>query len=174
MEELDYDSTMENHLFELLHVGLNDDQKMVFNTIMDAYTRQTGGLFFVYGSRGTWKTYLWRTLIVKVVSQKNFVLSVASSGIATLLLPNGKTAHSRFKIPLNLHQTSCYYITHRTDLAMLIYEAELIMWDEAPMLSRSAFDIIDQTFRDIPQNTSNYSSAKVFGGKLFVLRGDFR
>ena len=70
MEELDCDSTVESHLFESLHVGLNDYQKRVFSTIMDAYTRQTGGLFFVYGSGGTGKAYLWRTLIAKVRSQK--------------------------------------------------------------------------------------------------------
>ena len=70
MEELDYDSTAESHLFESLHVGLNDDQKRVFDTIMDANNRQTGGLFFVYGSGGTGKTYLWRTLIAKVRSEK--------------------------------------------------------------------------------------------------------
>ena len=38
MEELDYDSTVESHLFESLHVCLNDDQKRVFNTILDTYT----------------------------------------------------------------------------------------------------------------------------------------
>ena len=118
--------------------------------------------------------YLWRTLIAKVRSQKKIVLSVASSGIAALLLPNGKTAHSRFKIPLNLHQTSCCYINYRTDLVTLIYKAELIIWDEALMLSGYAFDVVDRTFRDTLQNTSNCSSDKVFGGKLFVLRGDFR
>ena len=69
---------------------------------------------------------------------------------------------------------SCCYINHRTDLAMLIYEAELIIWDEAPMMSRYAFDAVDRTFRDILQNTSDCSSEQVFGGKLFVLRGDFR
>ena len=58
MEELDYDSTVESHWFESLHAGLNDDQKRVFNMIMDEYTRQTGGLFFVYGSGGAGKTYL--------------------------------------------------------------------------------------------------------------------
>ena len=81
--------------------------------------------------------------------RKKIVLSVASLGIAALLLPNGKAVHSRFKISLNLHQTSCCYINHRTDLATLIYEAELIIWDEAPMMSRYTFDAADRTFRDI-------------------------
>uniref|UniRef100_A0A0D3E4S6 ATP-dependent DNA helicase n=1 Tax=Brassica oleracea var. oleracea TaxID=109376 RepID=A0A0D3E4S6_BRAOL len=31
-------------------------------------------------------------------------VDLASSGIAAILLPNGRTAHSRFKIPIDLHQ----------------------------------------------------------------------
>jgi hypothetical protein len=38
-------------------------------------------------------------------------LQVASSGIASLLLLGGKTAHSRFKIPIDLHDESTCNIT---------------------------------------------------------------
>ena len=59
-------------------------------------------------------------------------------------------------------------------MARLIQEASLIIWDEAPMVSRHAFEAVDRTFRDILKNTEHCSGDRVFGGKLFVLGGDFR
>ncbi|CAL5373733.1 unnamed protein product [Camellia sinensis] len=42
------------------------------------------------------------------------------------------------------------------------------------MVSRHAFEAVDRTFRDILKNTEHCSGDRVFGGKLFVLGGDFR
>ncbi|GJV48681.1 DNA-directed DNA polymerase [Tanacetum coccineum] len=50
------------------------------------------------------------------------VLAVASSGIASLLLPVGWTAHSRFVIPLELMENSTYDIKQNTQLAELMQE----------------------------------------------------
>ncbi|KAG5566136.1 hypothetical protein RHGRI_001911 [Rhododendron griersonianum] len=173
-EELQYDSTFELQSFQSLHGGLNDDQLKVFNTIVEAYDSRRGGLFFVYGSGGTGKTYLWKSLIAKFRAENKIVLAVASSGIAALLLPGGRTAHSHFKIPLNPDEFSCCSINLRTKLARLIQEASLIIWDEAPMISRYAFEAVDRTFRDILKSTVHCSRSRLFGGKLFVLSGDFR
>ncbi|GKB15919.1 DNA helicase [Tanacetum coccineum] len=41
----------------------------------------------------------------KNTCERKIILAVASSGIASLLLPAGQTAHSRFKIPLDLTDT---------------------------------------------------------------------
>jgi len=60
------------------------------------------GNFFVYGSGETGKTYLWKVIVAALRSKGKIILSVASSGIATLLLPFGKTAHAMFKFPVNL------------------------------------------------------------------------
>ncbi|GJZ69211.1 DNA helicase [Tanacetum coccineum] len=56
----------------------------------------------------TCKTFLWKTILYTLRCEKKIVLVVASSGIASLLLPAGRTAHSRFKIPLDLTDTSVY------------------------------------------------------------------
>ncbi|XP_028122361.1 uncharacterized protein LOC114319535 [Camellia sinensis] len=173
-EELNYDSISEMQSFESLYVGLNDEQLKVFNTIMEAYSTHHGGLFFVYGSGGTRKTYLWNTLIESFRSDKKIILSVASSGIAALLLPGEQTAHSRFKIPLDPDNSSYCSISQGTDLARLIQEASLIIWNEVPMVSRHAFEAVDRIFRDILKNTKHCSEDRVFGGKLFVFGGDFR
>ena len=59
------------------------------------------------------------------------VLTVASSGVASLLLPNGRTAHSRFRIPIDVDELSMCDIKRGTKLADLIAITDLIIWDEA-------------------------------------------
>ncbi|KAL1343978.1 hypothetical protein AAHE18_08G015400 [Arachis hypogaea] len=66
----------------------------------------------------------------------NIVLNVASSGIASLLLPNGCTAHSGFKIPLSINEDSICNIKLGTPICKRSCKAKLIIWDEAPMLSK--------------------------------------
>ncbi|KAL6219764.1 hypothetical protein ACLB2K_007523 [Fragaria x ananassa] len=86
---------------------LNNDQMIAFNTILDAVMRKEIELFVVDGPGGTGKTYLYRALLAKLRSMNHIVLATASSGIATTILPGGRTAHFRFKIPLDVKdQTS--------------------------------------------------------------------
>nr|XP_027067630.1 uncharacterized protein LOC113693269 [Coffea arabica] len=54
-EELDYDFTSEQQLFDNLYASLNEDQLKAYDLIMESYTHNHGGLFFVYGSGGTGK-----------------------------------------------------------------------------------------------------------------------
>ncbi|CAN6814888.1 unnamed protein product, partial [Brassica oleracea] len=69
------------------------------------------------GNRGTGKTFLYQTIISRLRSRKQIVLPVDSSGIAALLLPNGRTAHSRFNIPLKLDEDKLCNIKPGTMLA---------------------------------------------------------
>uniref|UniRef100_A0A803N417 ATP-dependent DNA helicase n=1 Tax=Chenopodium quinoa TaxID=63459 RepID=A0A803N417_CHEQI len=105
-DELEYDTHDEANRFDTLVRGLNTDQYRVYAAILDAHSRDVGGLFFVYDSGGTGKTYLWNTQIAKFRSKRKIVLSMASSRIAALLLSGGETAHSTFKIPFDLDQHS--------------------------------------------------------------------
>ncbi len=110
-----------------------------------------GKLFFVYGSGGTGKTFVWTTLLSHLRGQGKIVLAVASLGIASLLLLGGRTAHSRFKIPIDLHDESTCNITQQMKVAELVRKADLIIWDEAPMMHRQAFEAVDRTLRDLMQ-----------------------
>jgi hypothetical protein len=49
-------------------------------------------VFFLHGYGGTGKTFMWRTLSTALRSKCQIVLTVASSGIASLLLPSGTVA----------------------------------------------------------------------------------
>ncbi len=79
------------------------------------------------------------------------MLVVASSGIASLFFLGDKTAHSRFKIPIDLHDESTCNITQQMKVAELVCKANMIIWDEAPMMHRQAFETADRTLRDLMQ-----------------------
>ncbi|KAJ1278908.1 hypothetical protein BS78_04G115000 [Paspalum vaginatum] len=153
---------------------LNNNQKGVFDAIYDSVMGDRGRTFFVYGYGGTGKTFLWTTLLYSVRSQGKIALAVASSGIASLLLPGGRTSHSRFKIPLDIAQNSVCSIKKNTHLAELIQKTSLIIWDEAPVNHRYCFEALDRTLRDILSETNQNSENRQFGGMTVVLGGDFR
>nr|GFA78624.1 DNA helicase [Tanacetum cinerariifolium] len=85
---------------------LNHDQKEIYDLIINASEKSRQELLFVCGHGGTGKTFLWKTIISSLRSQGKIVLAVASSSIASLLLPVGRTTHSRFKLPLDLTDKS--------------------------------------------------------------------
>ncbi|KAB2637010.1 hypothetical protein D8674_027544 [Pyrus ussuriensis x Pyrus communis] len=147
---------------------LNDDQKSAFNIIMGAVQRSDNATFFVDGPGGTGKTYLYRALLASLRRLGHIVLATASSGIAATILPGGRTAHSKFKIPLSLDASSMCSIGKQSDLAKLIQKAKAIIWDEATMTHRHAFEALDRTFRDLTDIDLP------FGGKIMIFGGDFR
>ena len=75
---------------------------------MQAIANQIDGLFFflVYGHGKNGKTHLQKTILPTVKSQEKITLAIVSLGIASLLLPRGKTTHSRFHIPINIFDKS--------------------------------------------------------------------
>jgi hypothetical protein len=140
---------------------------------LNAVTNKEGKLFFVYGSGGIGKTFVWTTLLSHLRGQGKIVLEVASLGIASLLLLGDKIAHSRFKILINMHDESTCNITQQMKVAELVRKADLIIWDEAPMMHCRAFKAIDRTLRDFMQLDDTQVIDKIFGGKTVVLGGDF-
>ena len=101
-------------------------------------------------------------------------MTVASSGIAALLLPGGRTPHSHFKVPLNTEEHSICTIKKNTKLSELIEQTALIIWDEAPVNHRHCFEALDLTLRDIMSSRDQALANKQFGGITVVLGGDFR
>ncbi|XP_042022836.1 ATP-dependent DNA helicase pif1-like [Salvia splendens] len=120
------------------------------------------------------KTFIWKFLSAEIRSKGDIVLNVASSGIASLLLPGGRTVHSRFKIPIIVNEDSMCNIKPGSALAELIVRAKLIIWDEAPMIHKHCVQAVDRTFRDIMRVCNELSTDKPFGGKTVVFGGDFR
>ncbi|GJR82602.1 DNA helicase [Tanacetum coccineum] len=169
MEEKSYDRRLLTAERDRLLPKLNDKQCQIFSLITDACFSNRQELVFMYGHGGTGKTFLWKTIIFTLRSQGKIVLVVASSGIASLLLPAGRTAHSRFKIPLDPTDNTICLIKKNTYLATLIKETCLIIWDESPMNERGCFESLDRTLRDLLDQPN-----RLFGSKTLLLEGDFR
>ncbi|XP_016165289.1 uncharacterized protein LOC107607906 [Arachis ipaensis] len=116
-DELNYDRiTLEKQHTECLSNLLQSKERFMIRSStlqkvnMDVY-------FFLYGHGGTGKTFLWKTLASALRSKGQIVLTVASSDIASLLLPRGQTAHSRFAIPLTPDEFSTCNIKQGSPLA---------------------------------------------------------
>ena len=154
---------------EDLEAQLNQEQRAAFNQIYESVTEEQGRTFFLDGPAGTGKTFLYKALCYKLRAEGQIVLCVASSGIASLLLPGGRTSHSRFKLPLDIHETSTCNISKDSDLGKLIARTKLIIWDEVPMQHRFCAEAFNRTSKDLCSNQE-----KDFGGITVVFGGDFR
>ncbi|XP_012843381.1 PREDICTED: uncharacterized protein LOC105963521 [Erythranthe guttata] len=120
------------------------------------------------GSMTDATTFIWKTLSAAIRLKGEIVINVASSGIAPLLLPGGRTAHSRFVLPIIVHESSTCSIKQHSPHAELLSKAKLITWGKAPMMHRYCLEALDKTMKSI------LDLDMPFGGKVVVLGGDFR
>merc|ERR1712016_426718 len=103
------------------------------------------------------------------------VLIVAVSGIAALLLPGGRTAHSRFRLPMPLPlEGATANIGANSATAELLRQTALIIWDEAPNAPRATVEAVSRCLQDVLQDLPNRSKQQPFGGMPVLLGGDFR
>ncbi|XP_050915976.1 uncharacterized protein LOC127131081 [Lathyrus oleraceus] len=103
-----------------------------------------------------------------LTSRGDIVLATASSSIAATLLPGGKTAHSRFKIPIDIQPSSICGIQKQKDFENLIRVSAIVIWDEAPMINKNCLEALDRSLQDICSNNTP------FGGNILIMGGDFR
>ncbi|RIA79498.1 PIF1-like helicase-domain-containing protein [Glomus cerebriforme] len=117
-EELSYNTVqLENELHQNVPL-LNEDQHVIYDAIIQA-VKHDCGCFFIDGP------------------------GVTSSGIAAVLISDGRTAYSQFKIPIKLNKSSTYNISQRSKEACLINMMKLFIWDEVPMMHKFAFEAVD-------------------------------
>ena len=176
-EKLEYYRVQEQMLFDSMREKLNEEQVVCFNAIVAAVEhyeqepeqQELSGAFFLHGPAGTGKTFLYNCLCSYFRAQGKIVLCVASSGIAVQLLPDGRTAHSRFKIPLTNDINAVCNITRNLFLADLIRRTSLIIWDEVSMQHKACFEAVNRTLNDVCRT----GDQRLFGGLPIVLGGDF-
>jgi hypothetical protein len=167
--EYSHDANAEENLYTERYNSFNVDQKKAFDTIVSSVEDDESPMsfFFLQGPAGTGKTFVYNTLCNYFRSKRMIVACVASSGIASLLLPNGRTSHFLFKIPLLIASDSTCSIKKNSELAEYLRRVDLIIWDEVPMQNKYCFEAVDRALKDIR------SSDKMFGGAPVVLGGDF-
>ncbi|XP_020270998.1 uncharacterized protein LOC109846187 [Asparagus officinalis] len=153
---------------------MNIQQRRVYDEVIESVINKTGGLYFLYGHGGTRKTYVWNSIITRLRFEGKIILAIASYGIAYVLLPKGRTTHSRFQILNLLKEYSTCVIKLGTPETNLVKNSSLIIWDEEPMVHMHAFEAVDRTLRDIFGRKDELAQIKPFGGLTVVLGGDFR
>lgn len=149
---------------------LMQDQLVSFRGILELINRNEGALVFLNASGGTGKTFLLNLILAEVRRKGEIIIAVASSGIASTLLSGGRTAHSAFKLPLNLdrfEQPVCS-ISRNSNKGRLLQRCKAIIWDECTMAHKKSLEALDRTLKDLRRSES------IMGGVVVVLAGDFR
>ena len=87
-------------------------------------------------------------ILAKLRLEGKIALATASSGIAATLLTGGRTLHSTFKIPLDLHAMDIPICSIKKGTALctvcrVIQEGKAIVVDEALMINKLGFEALD-------------------------------
>ena len=167
-DQLDYNREELAARVTLNTAQFNNAQRGIYDAVMQSVNNNNGKIFFLHSAGGCGKTFVCNTIAAAVRAQGKIALCVASSGIASLLLDGGRTAHFTFKIPLQVNDTSFCSITRRSQAYPLLQNTSIIIWDEVPMQHKYAVEAVDRTIQDLLGNNSP------FGGITVLFGGDFR
>jgi len=163
-EELAYDPVQMAERVEDNYPNFNPEQMEAFDKVMDSATT-TGKVVFPSQRRRRWKDHVSNTIAAAIRAQGKVALCVASSAIAALLLDGGRTAHSRFKIPIPINETSTCNIAKGDHMHGVLKETKLIIWDEAPMQHRYGPEAVNRTIQDLLNNKDDVNEKdRLFGG----------
>jgi ATP-dependent DNA helicase PIF1 len=164
VEQKSYASTAEElQTLEQKINNKNSEQRAAFDEFKRCLDGGENKMYFLDGPAGTGKTYVYDCLLAYARSIGNKVaIAVASAGAAASLLKGGRTAHSMFEIPINIHENSCCFFRHRSARAELFQMCRLCIWDEAPMAHRYVIEAVLRTLQSLEIQM------------MFVFGGDFR
>lgn len=148
---------------------LSLDQKNVYDHVQclanNDRSKSTKGIF-LDGPAGSGKKLFSSVSVASLRARNRVVLCVATSGIVAQNYEGGMTAHSMFRLPLDIHNDSAVWgISGGSQRAELIKEAVMIVFDES---HKTLFHILDKSLRDLMMCN------EPFGGKIVILAGDFR
>ena len=147
---------------------MNDDQRAVYEAVIEAVAIGDGKIFAIDAPGGTGKTFVLDSLLSKVRSEGKIALAMATTGIASTLLPNGRTLHTKLKVPIDLDDRSEIPFRENSPFTQLIKETVLVIIDECTMMNKNVYETIDRSFKKIR------GSPRPFGGACVVFSGDWR
>lgn len=149
---------------------LNLDQKQAYESVLQSVRAKSGKCFFLDAPGGTGKTFLLNLFLAKIRSEGFIAIAVASSGLAATLLDGWRTAHSMFKLPLNVfsNDSAVCNTSKQSDTAKILQKCSLIVWDESTMSHKTSMETLDRTLKDLRNNN------KLMGGITVLFSGDFR
>jgi hypothetical protein len=154
-------------LLERLSSLLTAEQHNAASSVMESVTNQIGfNVFAVLCSAGTGKTLFANFVACSLRAQGRIVVCVAASALAASLLEGGHTAHHTLHIPIPANDAT--FCSFTASERQVMKSADLLIWDEASMISQHVADTVDRSLQDMLQDT------RPFGGKTIMFTGDFK
>ena len=154
-------------LLNQLETMLSVEQQAAVQEVLNSVHHQVGfNVFGVFCSAGTGKTVFANYLACKLRSEGRVVVCVAASALAASLLEGGHTAHHTLHIPIPALDSS--YCSFSLAERSVIRSADMIIWDEASMISSMIAETVNRSLQDIMDD------GRPFGGKTMIFTGDFK
>jgi hypothetical protein len=125
--------------------NLNPEHLSSYTEIIEHMINRKGRVFFVDSPGDTTKTFLYRCFIANIRSEGLIEVATATSRIAALIMPGGRTAHSVFKILIKISDGSIYKFSKQSDTTDLLCRAALIIWNEVAMTKRQSVETLDRS-----------------------------
>jgi ATP-dependent DNA helicase PIF1 len=167
------------HLIPFMILGLakcTTEQRQVVDKCFDflAKTALVPKLMFIDSPAGGGKTFLLNLILCLLRGEGRIALACATTGIASMLLAGGTTAHSRFGVPVPVADESTSNIKVTSERARVIEEAAIIIWDEITMADKHVVECADRLCREIMALNDAELENVPFGGKVVIFSGDWR
>lgn len=164
-----FDPVISKSIGEQMYNNMNGKQKEIIDQLIESVECPgKNNCYYIDGPGGSGKTYTYTTLMHKLISKGKSFKSMAFTGIAAILLINGKTVHRTIGLPVPLNKDSTSQIRAQSKEAEELKKTDVFIWDEAPMAPKYALEIMNKLLQKLMNNN------KLFGGKTVVLGGDFR
>ena len=169
MRQTNYDLSRLERLVQDNEPKLTHDQENVYSSMLAKIETKEGGIVFLDAPGG--RPYRQNLPYQPDPRQDSTATSnrfgSCFSGIAATLLDGGRSAHSTFKLPLNLtrEESPMCNIKKGTGIANVLRECVIIVWDECTMMHKHGFEALDRTLQDVHG---------IMGGLLILLAMDFR
>ena len=119
-------------------IKLNDEQIIVYYKILQSVNNEDG-----------------QFKMINLLLAKEHI-SVTSSVIAATLLLNCRTAHSIYKIPIQINEDSICSIKNNSKSGKLFRSCTFIVWEESTMTHTHALEAVDSMVRDIVNKDSRW------------------
>jgi hypothetical protein len=145
---------------------LNPGQQIAHDIVVSDATRDNGTTFTLMAPAGSGKTYLIAAILNTARRSGLRVVTCASSALAASLLGHSRTAHSLFKIPVNIDEHSI--CKPSGSYKNWLRSIQMFIWDDISMAHKWALVSVDRLLRDL------HGSDQIFGGVTMILSGDMR
>ena len=107
-------------------------------------------------------------LLSAVRSDGHIALGTAISAVASKLLQNGSTLHSKLKVPIKINETSLCDFSRNNVTGKLLLQTKLLIIDEVTMGHKHIYEAIDRSLHHLLDNE------KPFGNIVVIFSGDWR